>query len=254
MDYTRNILLFFILLIVSFAGSVNCRLASLLREKNKTVDENYFKNISDLVGKLMIGATSNKTFVKSTSERCRNNLRFSFGGVSKNLTEYFAKKILLDSSKNKNDVSTFKECMEKKYYYFDEKNGTYPFYKSTYMIANVKLKHMKNITMSDYNDGDYVLGFCVPKVCNSTEFKALFFQIETLLSQVLHVNGDEDLEITLLDNEDAASKFNWSDSFYLFVFGIETAFFLIVLFNFVPFSVLKCFFKTKEKAQGDSHQ
>ena len=83
MDYTRNILLFFILLIVSFAGSVNCRLASLLKEKNKTVDENYFKNISDLVGKLMIGATRNKTFVKSTSERCRNNLRFFRRGFQK---------------------------------------------------------------------------------------------------------------------------------------------------------------------------
>ena len=47
---------------------------------------------------------------------------------------------------------------------------------------------------------------------------------------------------------------NWSDSFYLFVFGIETAYFSIVLFNFVPFSVLKCFLKTKEKAQGDTHQ
>ena len=70
------------------------------------------------------------------------------------------------------------------------------------------------------------------------------------MSQVLHVNGDEDLEITLLDNEDAASKFNWSDSFYLFVFGIETAFFLIVLFNFVPFSVLKCFFYFSRNSTG----
>ena len=209
MDYTRNILLFFILLIVSFAGSVNCRLASLLREKNKTVDENYFKNISDLVGKLMIGATRNKTFVKSTSERCRNNLMFSFGGVSKNLTEYFAKKILLDSSKNTNDVSTFKECMEKKYYYFDEKNGTYPFYKSTYMIANVKLKHMKNITMS-----------ACRKSVTVQNLKLFFFKLKPFCHK------------------------------YLFVFGIETAFFLIVLFNFVPFSVLKCFFKNKRKSTG----
>ena len=140
--------------------------------------------------------------------------------------------------------------MEKKYYYFDEKNGTYPFFKSTYMIANVKLKHMKNITMSDYNDGDYVLGLCVPKVCNSTEFKALFFQVENLMSQVLHVNKDEDLEVTLLDNENESSKFNWSDSFYLFIWGIEMSFILIVLFNFVPFSVLKCFFKNNRKSTG----
>ena len=113
MDHTRNKLLFFILLILSFAWTLNCRLTT-------TEDEPpYFDNISILVGKLMIGATRNASFIKGTSERCRNNLKFSFGGTSKNLTDYFAKKILLYSSKNKNDVSTFKECMEKKYYYFD---------------------------------------------------------------------------------------------------------------------------------------
>ena len=120
MDHTRNKLLFFILLILSIAWTSNCRLTTHLKEENKTEDEPpYFDNIAILVGKLMIGATRNASFIKGTSERCRNNLKFSFGGISKNLTDYFTKKILLDSSKNKNDVSTFKECMEKKYYYFD---------------------------------------------------------------------------------------------------------------------------------------
>ena len=255
MEYNQNKLLFFILIIVSFSESSNCRFnyRSFFQEEENstnTTSSPYFNKVSDLVGKIIINAINKPDFVKKTSERCRNNLKFSYGGISKNLTYYFTKKILLDSSKNKNDVSTYKECMKKKYYYFDEKNGSYPFFKPTYIIANVKLKKTKNISKSDYNEGDYVIGICVPKVCNNNEFRSLFVEIERLLSYVFTFSKEEELEVTLLDDTDESSKFNWSDSFYIFIFILEFFFIVIVLFNCVPFSLLKCCFKNKQKSTG----
>ena len=251
MEYNQNKLLFFILIIVSFAESFNCRFhySSFFQEEENstTPSRTYYKNVSDIVGKLFLDSIKKPEFIANTSERCRNNLKFSYGGISKNLTYYFTKKILLDSSKNKNDVSTYKECMEKKYYYFDEKSGSYPFFKPTYMIVNVKLKQTKNITQSNYNEGDYVLGICVPRVCNNDEFKSLFLQIQKMLSYVLTISKEEELDVTLLDDSDESSKFNWYDSFYILVYILEMVFFFIVLFDFVPFSLLKCFFKNKRK-------
>lgn len=231
----------------NFYSKLLTKLPTLKNETNSTDNGIYFNKISDVVQAQIRLTLSNESVREALSDRCQQNLEYIYSNQSLNLSSYFVKKMILDSSKNKNDVSTYYECMRKSYYYFNETNP--PFFKTTFVIFYIEKKDTNRyrLNSSEYNGRWYTLGLCVPKVCNQEEFKTFFFQLQMDTGNILEIFEEDQLTIYLLDDSDESIKITGYDTVPLIISIISNLFFLAVLFDFFPFSLFKCCFKNKSQ-------
>ena len=232
----------------NFYSKLLNKLSVLNNDTNSTKENDtkiYFQEISKLVQFQIRSTLNNDSLKSSLSDRCRRNLEYIYSNHSINLTSYFVKKIILDSSKNKNDVSTYQECMRKTYYYFNDTDP--PFFEPTFVIMYIFNEDETKLNSSDYNGNWYTLGLCVPKVCNGEEYKVFFFHLEKDLANLLSFKELDSLTVYLLDKNDESIKITGYDTVPLIIFIITCLFAVVILFDFFPFSLFKCCFKNKTR-------
>ena len=115
MEYNIKILLFYYVIVFffligyaqsnfNFYSKLLNKLSVLNNDTNSTKENDtkiYFQEISKLVQFQIQLTLSNDSLKSSLSDRYRRNLEYIYSNHSVNLTSYFVKKIILDSSKNK---------------------------------------------------------------------------------------------------------------------------------------------------------
>ena len=110
---------------------------------------------------------------KNISEECFNDLNYYVNNKDENIKNYFILKLLLDSSKNKNDLSTFDQCMTKKYKFINNSDSL----NSTFFVLS--LDKTENDLYKKYSTSFeknwYLAGFCIINNNKCSEKEIILF-------------------------------------------------------------------------------
>ena len=161
------------------------------------ITENFVKifiraGLAKILGKLI--AANNDRF--NVSNGCANLFNFTYFNPPKNVSEkfkfYYTKKLLVDSTKSKNDFLTYENCLSG--YNKTEFSSKYQI-KPIFVVGKIidpdnqnKLKH--SIYFEKYN---YMLSFCFPQgidtstneyLCSEKDYGSLILIFNTFASEV----------------------------------------------------------------------
>ena len=172
--------------------------------KEGDIDYHDYKEVSEalynILRKELNDIIQNNTNITQT---CKNFLLERLVGINEGfpheMSNYYIRKLVDDSSKHRNDLGTFEQCMEKKYKFnenlSDNYNPTYVvFTLDKFGLKDKKTKKLifpKNIT--DIEDVYYIRGFCLPydnqnlTTCNDTDYKNLMLDINEDLDDLLGI-------------------------------------------------------------------
>ncbi len=194
------------------------------------------------------------------------------------LTFYYTK-IFMDSSKNKNDVSSYRECSEKYYTYMQ--NNTLIYKKSTYFlilinkkdVAKKQYKECKKRNNCDleipiifpsfkFDTLSYMFALCLPNInckCNLVKnYKILLIKISNLLDNFFYFhqeNIDDELTLIQMNNtgyNNEITNINKDDLIKFIPFYIILIIILFMCFGILPkFLFSSCFKKEEIKEEND---
>ena len=217
----------------------------------------------------------------------------TFSDLNNNYTEivtFFYTKVLMDSAKNKNDVSSYRQCSEK-YYTFNKKNILIDK-KSTYFLVNVKKKKrekelyeefiqnktnfecIKNLSCGtsipkpiafpsfEFDTLDYMFALCLPNLnckCNLTNnYKNLLIKFSHILDNFLYLHeeyADEEINIIQVNNtgyNDEITRIETIDLIKCIPLFIILIIILFMFFGYLPnFLFTSCFKKEEIINQND---
>ncbi len=145
---------------------------NLLLENDSDVsdDDDLFKVLIDFLRKNVAKEIiSNLTL----SESCKNN--FTTAYIDDNNTTFYYLKIIIDSTKNKNDVGSFQDCILNNY----GNNNNSLLQNFQYVVvkidkpsdkSNKNDNHKSNTkAVSEYENGFFIFGMCMIKGCDDDE-------------------------------------------------------------------------------------
>ena len=164
---------------------------------NKKV-KGLITNLENLMSYLVQLTMENMTVIKVEDQTekddidiCRNVFAMFYNSVNtsniSNLSRYFLRVLYTDSSKRKNDLSTYETCINSQTISKSsiEELGLQEMTKeiqenSTYMIVDVKEKKNKaEFAGINYQENEYLLGFCTKVGCPERAFKHFFLQLNS---------------------------------------------------------------------------
>ena len=207
-----------------------------------------------------------KNEMKNISFNCKKILEENLLGkinethYNEEIYFYNIKKLLDDSSKHKNDLGTFEQCINRKYYVDADilKN-----YKSIYVIfildesgtintTTQELLHCKNTT--DIEDIFYVRAFCLPQekqndTCSDKEYLELMLIINKELSNMLGIKNDTKVFSLKKYENDKMATFISSIPFIL---GFIQC--ILIAFREVIMKCFKQYYKSKNKGNIKGQQ
>jgi hypothetical protein len=165
------------------------------------------------------------------SEPCKQVLTSSY--LNETHYEYYMRKMLRDSSKDKNDVGSFYDCYSNMILYDA---------KFSYFILDV-FRERKTKTRSDYKEDFYIYGICIVSGCSSNELEKLIFTFNEKLDDMLHFKKSKEYYVydTLNNNIPIDGKF-FIDLIPLYIVLLLL---LIMFFPEIPKYLFKCFFREK---------
>ena len=192
----------------------------------------------------------NNTDKETLSDGCRSILEeYLLGKNEKNKTihyvsNYHLKKLLEDSSKHKNDLGSYDQCLFRKYKMTDEYGNVSD---SAYVVfildkANIKqedgsLLYKKNST--DFEDMFYIRAFCLPQAtqkkydenkayCSAEEYKVLMHNMNEHVGDLLGIR--EVTEIRTFNMEKLEFEKSAKDRFLIFLKWIP---FILCIFHVI---------------------
>jgi len=171
------------------------------------------------------------------SEACKSKLEKAY--INK-ITTFYYLKIILDSTKNKNDVGSFNDCFSNDYgYKIDPINKTLEYVVVNYQgkqndVATTKF-NTKNI--GEYENGFFIFGICMIKGCNNSEIKEILKKGNDQIN-VLNKFEKEELQIYSLDNE--MRIFSYEDILYIIPLIFILIQVVIIIFPSIPAKVIIC--------------
>ena len=116
--------------------------------------------------------------INNLSKKCNETYLNAFNYFN-NESKYF--QILYEkSSKSKNDLGSYQDCLN----YVDDTNEA-PIIKKddlTYLIIHIKEDKTKEFGDPENEEGEYLIGLCVPNACNESEYNAMFQNINGKIS------------------------------------------------------------------------
>ena len=143
---------------------------------SKSNDEPSTDDIKKLLVKFIdfIIYTSATNDTITISDNCKNNYTMAFNYETIEST-YF--NILYDkSSKSKNDLGSYQDCLN----YYNESNSsetnTIEIKKNnlTYLIIHIREEITNIFGDPEKEEGEYLIGLCVPNACKENEYKKIF--------------------------------------------------------------------------------
>jgi len=123
--------------------------------------------------------------INDSNSTCKEAYINAFN-YSKNDSSYFT--ILYQkSSKSKNDLGSYQDCLN----YVDDKNDDEHKIKKdnlTYLIIHIKENKTKEFGDPENEEGEYLIGLCVPNACNEKEYEEIFKNINKRISIFKNAN------------------------------------------------------------------
>lgn len=212
---------------------------------------NQNETIMQIIGK-GLSQSLNKTLQNDTlrvSEGCKTGLQDKFMSNNTKKLEFYTTKLIEDSSKNKNDITSYDECMRKKHNYkMSFVNETEPIYliiivDKTNSSGGIEI----NITTLEYETLWYVVGVCLPNVCNEKEYKEIIFQLDKDMGRVIDLNNLSQLHVMSLNSVKERKKTSFSYLYSSFIpLYIILLQIVIILFGIIPFCCFKCCFRNSQ--------
>ena len=184
---------------------------------------------------------SNKTL--NISEECRNEFSNIFlNSTNAKLAEYYTMKLLEDSSKNKNDVTSYEECMRKKYNYNVSKDDEVVYLMS--IFDQTKNNTNINVTSITFEQLWFMIGICAPRICNEQEYKEVIYHMVMNNTNFLNLNSTDELEVISIENKERRQPTHYGKIIAEFIpLFFILIFFIIIIFRIIPFCLFKFFFK-----------
>ena len=186
---------------------------------------------------------------KNISNECFLDFNSSVSNENKSLQYYFISKILFDSSKNKNDLSSFDQCMNTKYKLLNEKqelNST--FYLISINKANNEYKKYSTL----YENNWFLFGVCIPNInkCSNKDILKITELFDIKLSYIFNMSDSTNLII--MEKED---KNIYKHIYFNFIPLIIII--IIIFLSFFQKFILKffgCCFKKKNLKIDDENE
>ena len=196
--------------------------------------------------------------ISNVSENCFNFLNktfFSNEEIEKNKLFLYYLKLALDSSKNKNDISTYNDCMEKRYgiqlLEEDIKNFSY-------ILIFIDKRNNKNHTVLN-NDTTYLFAVCAPHQkdgCSDSDYLEIAMKIfEKNLDQI----NPKKEEVSLFSFENYTGEYQYhflsfeQIPLYFIILHISFIIFKNIYFKFYQF-LFSCCKKEKNDSESPSRK
>ena len=188
-------------------------------EKNSTLKDifllfiqNEKKNISKIINNIK-------------SKECRNFLNTKYS-LNDNITSSEAYlnylKLVLDSSKNINDISTFRDCMQKRYGIELAKNETNNY---SYVLVFIDERNRRDST---FNDTTYLFALCLAyksNTCPDEDYRNLFINF---YQKYVSKKDFTDEELKVFSFEDTSNEYT-----YKFISFEQIPLYIIILIFFL---------------------
>lgn len=220
------------------------------KDTNEDEDNLFNSLVTFLRSNIAAGVINNSNI----TETCRNNLNDAY--VNNSTTFYFLK-IIIDSTKNKNDVGSFQDCIFNSY-----GDGTEEMLqKLEYVVVNINKdnREKKNNTffekqgipsVNDYENGFFIFGMCIVKGCNEDEITEILINGNAQINVLDNFEKDEAKVFCLGKN---VFEFNQKDLLYLTPLLFVLFQILFTLFPSVPAKLITwCVFKTRRVIPDNS--
>lgn len=166
-------------------------------EDNNFIDWAYSNMTEFIQQRILYGVEEAKKVPSNFSEKCYEIFNDAYSETNSTKTSMFITKFITDSSKSKNDLGSYTECLNSVYKVnnYDTSEITNNV---TYIIINLRTP-VPSSTIIDlnYTTGRYMFGACVPKGCAEDEYLLIFYHINKNLS--IFENLSEQSEIQVYD-------------------------------------------------------
>ena len=183
---------------------LNCSLTNFNLQNLKAVNDTIFDRVILSLINIIMNSAKNIEDLPGISMECRGMLDRTFFILNKddydeeekNLAYYYYTKLLLDSSTNVNDLSSYTNCMERDHLY-DFTNSTRKPLESLFVTLFVD--HRNDILkyfMNNEKITSYLVGICFVKSCNDNDHRILAEHIMSLIKILKH---NETVEIYSLN-------------------------------------------------------
>ena len=192
------------------------------------------------------------------SATCKTTLRNSYYNDDEQLKMFYITKLLSDSSKNKNDLTTYEDCMRKVYLYTEKDKPFNITGKFTYLMTTFEQSNNNNNTnytllSTDYGTRKFTFGLCLPSGCNETEYRSVIFLTLKNIAFLFTIDNPDQIDLLQLEDYRIQKDTNMNKLFFieLIPLGIFLLFTLIIIFGFFPFCIYKYFFKNPNYSRLD---
>ena len=193
-------------------------------KKNTTVNDYLNLITGDLMGKVENVFMDEGLLKNNFSQDCNYLIKNIYFSNYTYTTAFFLKKILIDSTKNKNDFLTYENCIEKKDFpEIKDLNFTVqPVFVIGIVDDIIKKNNLKNSLLSEkYN---YISSFCFPygiykednkEMCSSEDYDKL---INVALQTFHNMNTSDIHTMKILSNEFLPSEYVYCIISLIFIF------------------------------------
>ena len=185
---------------------------------------------------------SNRTLI--ITEDCLNNIRDKYD-IDKEKSVYYFQKLIFDSSKNRNDVSSFSECLRKNHGY-NETNSELSYV----MILVDKRDNSTDVIINGSGVSLYFFGVCFVNQCNSDDMFQLVNATIDYLGNPVEAK-ESNLQVLILEKKDINLKITFKTVLHLIPFIIILVQLVLVFWNRIPMACSKfiycCFIKSENR-------
>ena len=159
----------------------------------------------------------------------------SFFNAINNKDDSYLTKIITDSGKNKNDLGSYQDCLNIDYGSHIADTSSI-LENLTYIIIQIDQSQSKEVfTLSENEKAKYLFGICIPKGCNETEYKNIFYLANEITGIFPLLNENE---IIVYDMTKERFSFlyllNWIPIFLTLFFMLFSIFKALPVFFFNP--------------------
>lgn len=169
------------------------------------------------------------------STKCSSIIRDKY--INEENKKYYLTKLLFDSSKNRNDVTSFSECMRKTHGY---KNITKK--DLTYLMVFIDRRNVFKQTIIDGTGlSMYFFGVCFANDCTQDDYKDLVYKTILFLNDKMQISYNN-ITVFLLDDYSGKWSLKAKHIVYMIPFFLIIIQFIIVIWNSIPMYISKMFF------------
>ena len=210
-----------------------------VEEQVDQIKDNIIKLISNLIELSVYYASDpnnppNSPELIEETKICRESYSiFSVNSTDEKAKRYYLLLLYYDSSRGKNDIGSYTDCMESQTLSYknlnitDEEKRKYQE-DSTYMVLQYNEKKKCSFADLAYHQNEYLVGLCVKKGCSENSMKKIVIELNKQIQFFDNFNYDE-IEAYDIDSD----KINKTIYIYCWI----PIFILIIIFLF---SCLKC--------------